>query len=185
VRPFTDLHTRLIESLPVRVSGIALGTAGTSFSMADMISKSCICLNSWTRPAFFDQFERKAHSLRGSIPGSSLEASSQSPTPAFVRLLSVADVSMSLQSRLASTSRFYPQGTLEAIRVWFRDYKTPDGKPQNEFGFDDKPQSAVSRCIYSTFAFLSITCGTIFALRLLQRMTNLTKGSSTSCTNAL
>jgi inorganic pyrophosphatase len=22
--------------------------------------------------------------------------------------------------------------------VWFRDYKTPDGKPQNKFGLDDK-----------------------------------------------
>ena len=29
-------------------------------------------------------------------------------------------------------------GELEKIRVWFRDYKTPDGKPQNKFGLDDK-----------------------------------------------
>merc|ERR1712146_115102 len=29
-------------------------------------------------------------------------------------------------------------GTLDAIRTWFRDYKTPDGKPQNAFGYDDK-----------------------------------------------
>lgn len=32
-------------------------------------------------------------------------------------------------------------GELEKIRVWFRDYKTPDGKPQNKFGFNDQPQN--------------------------------------------
>lgn len=29
-------------------------------------------------------------------------------------------------------------GELEKIRVWFRDYKMPDGKPANAFGLDDK-----------------------------------------------
>merc|ERR1711918_37820 len=29
-------------------------------------------------------------------------------------------------------------GELEKIRVWFRDYKMPDGKPANKFGLDDK-----------------------------------------------
>jgi len=29
-------------------------------------------------------------------------------------------------------------GELEKIRVWFRDYKMPDGKPENSFGLDDK-----------------------------------------------
>lgn len=24
---------------------------------------------------------------------------------------------------------------------WFRDYKIPDGKPANAFGYDNKPQS--------------------------------------------
>lgn len=32
-------------------------------------------------------------------------------------------------------------GELEKIRVWFRDYKTPDGKPENKFGFNDQPQN--------------------------------------------
>ena len=32
-------------------------------------------------------------------------------------------------------------GEIEKIRIWFRDYKTPDGKPQNKFGYDDKPQN--------------------------------------------
>jgi inorganic pyrophosphatase len=44
-------------------------------------------------------------------------------------------------SDIEDVEREFP-GTLEAIRVWFRDYKTPDGKLQNEFGFDDKPQNA-------------------------------------------
>jgi inorganic pyrophosphatase len=30
------------------------------------------------------------------------------------------------------------QGTLTAIRDWFRDYKIPDGKPANKFGLGDK-----------------------------------------------
>ena len=30
----------------------------------------------------------------------------------------------------------YLPGTLESIREWFRTYKTYDGKPQNEFGFN-------------------------------------------------
>ena len=29
-------------------------------------------------------------------------------------------------------------GQMDAIREWFRDYKVPDGKPQNAFGLDEK-----------------------------------------------
>lgn len=29
-------------------------------------------------------------------------------------------------------------GELEKILVWFRDYKMPDGKPANAFGYDNK-----------------------------------------------
>ena len=32
-------------------------------------------------------------------------------------------------------------GELERIRVWFQDYKIPDGKPANKFGFDNQPQN--------------------------------------------
>eukprot|EP00897_Mesotaenium_endlicherianum_P004578 jgi/Mesen1/4148/ME000218S03260 len=39
---------------------------------------------------------------------------------------------------LDSVEKEFP-GTLTAIRDWFRDYKIPDGKPANRFGFDDKP----------------------------------------------
>lgn len=31
-------------------------------------------------------------------------------------------------------------GELDAIRDWFRDYKTPDGKPQNKFGYANRTQ---------------------------------------------
>lgn len=29
-------------------------------------------------------------------------------------------------------------GELKKVLEWFRDYKTPDGKPQNKFGYSDK-----------------------------------------------
>lgn len=29
-------------------------------------------------------------------------------------------------------------GELEKVRVWFRDYKKPDGKPENSYGFNDE-----------------------------------------------
>lgn len=35
------------------------------------------------------------------------------------------------------------QGTLTAIRDWFRDYKIPDGKPANKFGLCNKPADKV------------------------------------------
>ena len=33
------------------------------------------------------------------------------------------------------------EGVLEKVMVWFRDYKMPDGKPANKFGYDSKPQN--------------------------------------------
>lgn len=35
------------------------------------------------------------------------------------------------------------QGTLIAIRDWFRDYKIPDGKPVNKFGLGNKAANKV------------------------------------------
>eukprot|EP00967_Tisochrysis_lutea_P119775 scaffold195790_cov14-Tisochrysis_lutea.AAC.1 len=29
-------------------------------------------------------------------------------------------------------------GELEKVLTWFRDYKIPDGKPANKFGYDNK-----------------------------------------------
>jgi hypothetical protein len=42
------------------------------------------------------------------------------------------------------------QGTLTAIRDWFRDYKIPDGKPANRFGLGNKPTSKVSLILASS-----------------------------------
>ncbi|PKI37867.1 hypothetical protein CRG98_041741 [Punica granatum] len=49
-------------------------------------------------------------------------------------------LSSSTSRRLFTCSAIYnPQGTLTAIRDWFRDYKIPDGKPANKFGLGNKP----------------------------------------------
>ena len=41
-----------------------------------------------------------------------------------------------VQLRCCSYREF--PGEVDKIRTWFRDYKTPDGKPQNKFGYNDK-----------------------------------------------
>ena len=46
----------------------------------------------------------------------------------------------SILSLLSGGGREFP-GELERIRVWFQDYKIPDGKPANRFGFDNQPQN--------------------------------------------
>lgn len=33
---------------------------------------------------------------------------------------------------------------VEELRIWFRDYKIPDGKPANKFAFDNKPIGKVT-----------------------------------------
>ena len=43
-----------------------------------------------------------------------------------------------LVNDVEDVEREFP-GELEKIMVWFRDYKMPDGKPANEFGYDSKP----------------------------------------------
>lgn len=50
--------------------------------------------------------------------------------------------------------RVFP-GELEKIHAWFRDYKIPDGKPANKFGFNDRvqPKSLALEVINSTNAF--------------------------------
>jgi inorganic pyrophosphatase len=40
-------------------------------------------------------------------------------------------------NNVADVEREFP-GELEKIMVWFRDYKIPDGKPANAYGFDNK-----------------------------------------------
>lgn len=51
--------------------------------------------------------------------------------------ISEADPKASEVNDVDDVEKVFP-GELEKIRVWFRDYKVPDGKPQNAYGFDDK-----------------------------------------------
>ena len=50
--------------------------------------------------------------------------------------ISASDARAAQVHCVADVEKVFP-GELERIRVWFRDYKTPDGKPQNAFGFKD------------------------------------------------
>ncbi|GBG75703.1 hypothetical protein CBR_g20327 [Chara braunii] len=56
------------------------------------------------------------------------------------KLVAIAadDPKAPLVNDIADVEKHFP-GTLNAIRVWFRDYKIPDGKPANRFGLNDKP----------------------------------------------
>jgi inorganic pyrophosphatase len=58
--------------------------------------------------------------------------------------ISTSDPKASQINDVADVEKHMP-GELEKIRVWFRDYKTPDGKPQNMFGLNDK-------CMPATYA---------------------------------
>lgn len=49
------------------------------------------------------------------------------------------------------------QGTLTAIRDWFRDYKIPDGKPANKFGLDNKAADKVYNSL-DPIVFLGNAC---------------------------
>ena len=51
--------------------------------------------------------------------------------------ISEADPKAAEVNDVGDVEKVFP-GELEKIRVWFRDYKTPDGKPQNAYGYDDK-----------------------------------------------
>lgn len=47
------------------------------------------------------------------------------------------DPKANLVNDVEDVEREFP-GVLNKIMVWFRDYKTPDGKPQNSYGYDAK-----------------------------------------------
>ena len=53
--------------------------------------------------------------------------------------ISAADPRAAEVNDVEDVERVFP-GELERIRVWFRDYKTPDGKPENKFGYNNKTQ---------------------------------------------
>lgn len=56
--------------------------------------------------------------------------------------IAVDDPKASLVNDVADVEKHLP-GELEKILVWFRDYKIPDGKPANKFGYDNvcKPKA--------------------------------------------
>ncbi|XP_002961089.2 soluble inorganic pyrophosphatase 6, chloroplastic [Selaginella moellendorffii] len=51
--------------------------------------------------------------------------------------ISVDDPKAALVNDESDVEYYFP-GTLTEIRDWFRDYKVPDGKPQNRFGLGNK-----------------------------------------------
>ncbi|KAH7432088.1 hypothetical protein KP509_07G007500 [Ceratopteris richardii] len=52
-------------------------------------------------------------------------------------VISADDPKAALVNDEKDVEKYFP-GTLRAIRDWYRDYKIPDGKPANKFGFDNK-----------------------------------------------
>ena len=68
--------------------------------------------------------------------------------------ISTSDPKASDINDVADVEKHMP-GELEKIRVWFLDYKTPDGKPQNMFGLDDKcmPSAYAKDVIEETHEF--------------------------------
>ena len=53
--------------------------------------------------------------------------------------INAADPRAEQVNDVEDVERVFP-GELERIRVWFRDYKIPDGKPENKFGYNNKVQ---------------------------------------------
>lgn len=51
--------------------------------------------------------------------------------------ISVDDPKADLVNNVEDIETHFP-GELEKILIWFRDYKMPDGKPQNKFGYNNK-----------------------------------------------
>ncbi len=47
------------------------------------------------------------------------------------------DCDGALSARSAGACRHFP-GEIQKVLEWFRDYKIPDGKPANKFGYDNK-----------------------------------------------
>jgi len=51
--------------------------------------------------------------------------------------INVNDPKASKVNNVEDVEKEFP-GELEKILIWFRDYKMPDGKPQNKFGYNNK-----------------------------------------------
>ncbi|GAX85548.1 hypothetical protein CEUSTIGMA_g12963.t1 [Chlamydomonas eustigma] len=57
-----------------------------------------------------------------------------------IMTICVDDPKSHLIHELADVEEHFP-GTLHSVREWFRNYKTPDGKPPNKFGYNEEYQS--------------------------------------------
>jgi hypothetical protein len=77
---------------------------------------------------------------------------------------------------VADVEKVFP-GELEKIRVWFRDYKMPDGKPANAFGLNDVCMDKVE--LAPRFA-LSPKVSAIHCIRRRRPALN-TRGTTTAC----
>ena len=63
----------------------------------------------------------------------------RAPSTAVIAI-NAADPRAAEVNDVEDVERVFP-GELERVRVWFRDYKTPDGKPENKFGYNNKTQN--------------------------------------------
>lgn len=62
----------------------------------------------------------------------------------------VVDVNDPLSEKLNDLNdieRLFP-GLLQGTREWFRIYKVPDGKPRNQFAFNDEPKGMIFEIFY-------------------------------------
>lgn len=98
------------------------------------------------------------------------------------------DVNDELSSQLKDiedVKRLCP-GLLDAVRTWFKDYKIPDGKPENEFGFKGQYLNAsktVSVIEHSHESWKKLISGVLEGKKipLIQNSTNVgTQGFTTS-----
>ena len=55
--------------------------------------------------------------------------------------MAAASVNLDLSVISVFVCREMP-GELEKVMIWFRDYKIPDGKPANAYGYDSRPMNS-------------------------------------------
>lgn len=79
-------------------------------------------------------------------------------------------------------------GLLDATRRWFREYKIPDGKPKNEFGYDDQflsASKAMDVIEHSHASWKQLVEGKIVSLKEYPDITNVTLVGSPGYTKAV
>ena len=56
-------------------------------------------------------------------------------------MLTMLTIVKQMVATMTSACRELP-GELERVMIWFRDYKIPDGKPANAYGYDSRPMNS-------------------------------------------